>query len=113
MPEERQELENGLIEQAKQAIRTMLAAKDGRRDLSMIEMEDLVGDLETDFRQSVMQTLVAESQAKEKGFCPHCQGKLCPKGKKRKRVITIRGEVEAEREYYVCVECGTGYFPSG
>jgi hypothetical protein len=113
MPDNREELENRLIEQAKQAIKNMLDEKNGRRDLSMTEMEDLVGDLETDFRQAVLQELVDESQEQAKGLCPSCQGKLRNKGKRRKRLITVRGEIEVERDYYVCLNCGAGFSPSG
>ena len=62
MPENRESLEKRLLDQARQAISQMLAKKDGRRDLSMTEMEDLVGELEIDLRQGVLQELVDESQ---------------------------------------------------
>lgn len=113
MPDNREALEKRLLEQAKQAINKMLDEKGGRRDLSMTEMEDLVGDLETDFRQAVLQELVDESQTQNKGLCPSCQGKLRNKGKRRKRLITVRGEIEVERDYYVCQDCGAGHFPPG
>lgn len=112
MPDNK-DIEERLLKRAEQSISQMLANKAGRRDLSMTEMEDLVGDLERDFRQRVMQELVNESQAKKVERCPHCQGKLRNKGKRKKRIITVRGEVEAERDYCVCVDCGTGYFPPG
>ena len=113
MTENREDLEKRLLDQAKEAISQMLAKKDGRRDLSMTEMEDLVGELEVDFRQGVLQELVDESQSQSKGLCPHCQGKLRNKGKRHKRLITLRGEVEVERDYYICLDCGEGYFPPG
>jgi len=113
MPDYGEELEKRLLDQAKQAINKMLKEKGDRRDLSMTEMEDLVGNLEADFRQAVLQELVDESQAKNKRLCPSCQGRLRNKGKRRKRLITVRGEIEVERDYYVCLDCGTGYFPPG
>lgn len=105
------DIEERLLMRAKQSISQMLADKGGRRDLSMTEMEDLVGDLERDFRQRVMQELVDESQAKKTERCPQCQGKLRNKGQRKKGIITVRGEVEAQRDYYVCIDCGAGYFP--
>ena len=113
MVENGEELENRLLDQARQAIKQLLAKKDGRRDLTMTEMEDLVGELEIDFRQAALQELVDESQSQNKGLCPHCQGKLRNKGKRRKRLITVRGEIEVDRDYYVCLDCGEGYFPPG
>ena len=44
--------------------------------------------------------------------CPHCGAKLEGKGKKKRR-LQVRGgnEVEIEREYGKCPECGQGVFP--
>ena len=70
MSDKRGDLEKRLREQAEQVISQMLDAKAGRGDLSISEMEDLVGMMETNFRQSVMQALVEESQAKDNGQCP-------------------------------------------
>jgi len=46
-------------------------------------------------------------------MCPTCAGKLRYKGKRKRRVVTVRGEIEVERDYYVCTACGAGYFPPG
>jgi len=47
-------------------------------------------------------------------LCPHCGVKLAGKGKKRRK-LQVRGEneVELERKYGVCPECGQGIFPPG
>lgn len=46
--------------------------------------------------------------------CPACGGWLVKKGKKKRRLQLREGqEVELEREYMVCVECGRGIFPPG
>ena len=74
MSDEVKNLEERLLERAMQAISKLLDDKAGRRDLSMTQMETLVGDLEHDFRQSVMQELVDESQATSLEECPHCRG---------------------------------------
>ena len=111
MTESQDELEARLLEQAQIAIRKLLAQKDGRRDLTITEMEDLVGKLEVELRQAVMQQLVEDSQSQDNGLCSKCGGKLRNKGKRKRKVITFRGEIEVERNYYVCVDCGAGYFP--
>jgi uncharacterized protein with PIN domain len=108
-----EDLEVRLLKQAEKAIRHLLEQKGERRDLSMSEMEDLVGELEIDLRQALMQELVDEAQARDGGLCVECGGKLRYKGKKAKRVVTLRGEVEIERDYYRCETCQRGYFPPG
>jgi uncharacterized protein with PIN domain len=111
MSRDEAELEAQLVAQARTAIAKMLAQKAGRRDLSMTEMENLVGELEIDLRQTVMQALVEEGQTQEEGLCPTCGGQLRYKGKRRKQVVTVRGEVTVDRDYYVCRACSAGYFP--
>lgn len=113
MSSDEAELEAQLVTQARTAIAKLLEQKAGRRNLSLSEMENLVGELEVDLRQAVMQTLVEESQTQGSGGCPECGGKLRQKGKRRKQVVTVRGEVVVERDYYVCSVCGAGYFPPG
>jgi predicted RNA-binding Zn-ribbon protein involved in translation (DUF1610 family) len=88
------------------------------------EIED-----EVDKRLSVMRTRMisdaamssasTEWQAGEKVvICPKCGVELTKKGKKKgkkKRKLQTRGgnEIELEREYGVCPECGQGIFPPG
>lgn len=107
------ELKKRLQDGAYEAIEKLLEQKAGRRDLSMSEMEDWVGDFELEVRQSLMQEMVADVQETTSGLCKTCGGKLRYKGKKPKRVVTLRGEVTVERDYYQCETCSTGYFPPG
>jgi uncharacterized protein with PIN domain len=106
-----EDLEIRLLKQAHTAIGKLLDQKGGRQDLSLIEMEDLVGDFEVNLRQTVLQEWVNEIPAQDVRICHECGGKLRYKGQKTKRVETVRGEVEVERDYYHCAECGRGYFP--
>ncbi len=55
-------LEKRLQERAHEAIQKLLEQKAGRRDLSMDEMEDLVGEFEIEVRQSLIQEMVVDSQ---------------------------------------------------
>ena len=50
----------------------------------------------------------------EGAVCPHCGAKLAGKGLKRRK-LQVRGgnEVELERKYGVCQECGQGIIPPG
>jgi YgiT-type zinc finger domain-containing protein len=113
MSSEQAELETRMVKQAEKAIRHLLEQKSGRRDLSMSEMEDLVGRFEVEVRQALMQEMVADAQVDKRGLCETCGGRLRYKGKKTKQVVTLRGEVRLERDYYQCEQCGAGYFPPG
>ena len=76
MPPQSDDLEKRLQECAHEAIEKLLEQKAGRRDLSMSEMEDLVGEFELEVRQSLLQEMVAESQERQSGLCETSGGKL-------------------------------------
>lgn len=113
MPTPSDELKKRLHERVAEAIEKRLEQKAGRRDLSLSEMEDLVGDFEISVRQSLLQEIVMDAQETRPGVCETCGGKLRYKGKKPKQIISLRGEVTVERDYYHCETCGSGYFPPG
>jgi len=44
--------------------------------------------------------------------CPKCGGELLKKGKKKRKLETQGGkQIELEREYGICLDCGYGLFP--
>ena len=46
--------------------------------------------------------------------CPDCGAGMMRKGKKKRTLLQREGqELELEREYLVCLECGRGLFPPG
>ncbi len=52
--------------------------------------------------------------AREEVKCPDCGARMVRKGKKKRTLLLREGqEVELEREYLVCLECGRGLFPPG
>ena len=61
-----------------------------------------------------MSASAAWIEGPEGPMCPHCGVKLVGKGRKRRK-LQVRGEneVELERKYGVCPECGQGIFPPG
>jgi uncharacterized OB-fold protein len=45
--------------------------------------------------------------------CKTCGKEMGSKGEKRKVIESQIGEIEMERGYYYCDECGAGIFPPG
>ena len=113
MPPKEETLEAKLLAQAEEAIEAMLNSPEVHPEMTLSEMERAVSALGGHLEQQIMQELVNTSQGQGTKLCPECGGKLRNKGKRPKRVETVRGEIEVERDYYTCVECGTGYFPPG
>lgn len=106
--------EGHLLAQAQFAIRTMLAKKKRAEDITLTDIERLVGAFGDELLQGVTQTLVNETpQGKQPVGCPARGAVMRSKGSKPKQVVTVRGEVVVERAYYYCSRCGRGFFPSG
>lgn len=111
MPREKEDLKAKLLAQAEAAIEAMMRDASVNPQMTLSEMERAVGEVSSQLEQGIMQELVNTSQEKGAKLCPECGGKLRNKGKRPKRVETVRGDIEVERDYYACVGCGTGYFP--
>ena len=106
------ELKAKLLARAEAAIEQLMEDERLHEKMTLSEIERLTGEPEADFRQAVLEELI-DVQEETARTCPECGGKLHNKGKRRKNIVTVRGEAEVERNYYQCRQCGTGYFPPG
>lgn len=113
MPTEREKLEQELLEQAQKAIKKMLDELPEATDITLSDMEEATGVMGRSIMNQSLQKLAQEKQvvpSKELN-CPACGEKMYRRGKRKKRVETLRGEIEIERQYLVCPKCGETYFP--
>lgn len=112
MSNNREELEKQLRAKAEQAIRKLLDNLPEKPELTMDDMEKLIGEMGHEVMQGTMQN-VAQSQQVEPSLviCEKCRVQMQKRGKRKKRVVTKRGEIEVERQYYACPQCGHGAFP--
>lgn len=109
------DLEGDLLAQAHSAIRAMLAKKKPAEEITLTEIERLVGAMGEAWLPVATQVLVNDAQQGPKAAarCPECAEAMHYKGRKAKPVVTVRGEVVVERAYDYCARCGRGFFPSG
>lgn len=109
------DLEARLLAQAQIAIRAMLAKKKPTEEITLTDIERLVGALGDELLPGVTQALVNDAQQRTQAGvrCPTCDEAMHYKGRKPKQVVTMRGEVVVERAYYYCRRCRRGFFPSG
>lgn len=54
-----------------------------------------------------------EVTSEERERCPECGAVLTAKGKRRRQVSHLEGEVQLERAYGYCDHCHSGLFPPG
>ena len=110
MPKKKEDLKSQLMAQAEEAIDKMLLDERLSEKMTLSDIESIVGGSEADFRQRALEEIIAIQQ-ETPTTCPMCGGKLHNKGKRTKRIVTLRGETEIKRSYYQCDGCHKGYFP--
>lgn len=112
MSHKREELERQLRVKAEEAIRKLLKNLPDKSDLTMTDIENLVGKMGDEVTQSATEAIAQGEQAEpSEVICEACQVMMQKRGKRKKRVVTKRGEIELDRQYYVCPQCGEGIFP--
>jgi hypothetical protein len=112
MSPEREDLEKQLKAKAEEAIRKLLEKLPDKSELTMTDMENLVGEMGHAVMQGAMQEIAQTEQAEPSAMiCEGCQVRMQKRGKRKKRVLSKRGEIDLERQYYVCPHCGVGVFP--
>jgi NADH pyrophosphatase NudC (nudix superfamily) len=99
-----------LLARAEAAIDKMLEDERVSEEMTLSAIEAVIGVGEIDFRQAALEEII-DMQTKTAKVCPLCGGKLHNKGKQHKQVVSRRGEVRLERNYYECCACRKGYFP--
>jgi NADH pyrophosphatase NudC (nudix superfamily) len=110
MSNPKEELRASLVAQAEAAIDKMLSDERLNEQMTLSDIEAVVGVSEADFRQRALEAIIAVQQASAR-TCPLCGSQLRNKGKRKKRIVSLRGETDVERTYYQCETCRKGYFP--
>lgn len=112
MGDDRKELEQLLRSKAEESIRKLLEKLPDKSELTMTDIENLVGEMGHEVTQGATQAIAQREQAEpSEMICEACQVRMQKRGKRKKQVVTKRGEIELERQYYVCPQCNAGVFP--
>jgi uncharacterized protein with PIN domain len=116
MPTPKATLKARLLAQAEAAIEELLRQKKPPESATLADIEGVVMQARQQIEQALTTELLAESgQALPATWpvCPNCGQRLKAKGKRKRRVVTVTGEVTVKREYYHCRACRRGLFPPG
>lgn len=91
----------------------MLEQLEDEERLHLTEIEEMALKLRQEVGESITEELVVnESQKQEVDMaCPECQETMRYKGRKKKWMKTRTGDIQVERPYYYCEQCGKGHFP--
>ena len=110
MLSKRDELKAKLLAKAEATIEAMLNDERISTKMTLSQIEQVIGEPERLFSQSILEELLAVQKTTHK-TCPKCGGALENKGVRDKHVISVRGETTLKRPYYQCQQCGHGFFP--
>ena len=115
MKKTRTQLQEELEQKSSRIIAKLLDWNDehGVPDLSQIEeiLLELREEMGKEFAASLLKNQESVAPLVEK--CKTCGKEMRNKGQKTKVVESQIGELEIERGYYYCGECGAGIFPPG
>jgi hypothetical protein len=110
------ELKAQLMAQVEAAIDQLLASRPPPETAQLADLEQAARVAGQHLEQACTAELAAESAGElpvSWPTCPACGRRMKAKGKRRRRLVTVTGEVPLEREYYYCGGCRQGSFPPG
>ncbi len=112
----RKELKEKWQELSDQVLEDVVRWREEHPRATMREIETEIDDRLFELRGKMLAD-TAEGNGegvREEVKCPDCGARMVKKGKKKRTLLMREGqEVELQREYLVCLECGRGIFPPG
>jgi hypothetical protein len=115
MKQGKETLKARLLAQYEAELEQMLKQVDEKEEMKLGEIEGLALRTRTAVGQAITQALAEEAMEVpvELPGCPGCHQAMHYKGKKRRVVVTLTGEIRVDRPNYYCQACRQGLFPPG
>ena len=114
-----EDLQENWKEQGEEALATVALWRVAHPKATLAEIEQAVDEQINRLRaqlieQAAQASAAAESEASQELVCEQCGQALQARGRARRRWQTQGGQqVEVERTYVTCPQCGGGFFPPG
>jgi|SRR5579859_1402314 len=114
-----EDLQQHWKEQAEEAVLTVAQWRGAHPQATLAEIEQAVDEQMNRLRarlieQAAQASAAADSEASQGLVCEQCGQALQARGRARRRWQTQGGQqVEVERTYVTCPQCGGGFFPPG
>ena len=116
MKESKEEKRARMMAKAAEAIDQYLEWEEKHPRPDLTQIEDIALKLRKEFGQAIAQMAIANQAARAPvpgPACRRCGKEMRYKGKKKIEVESRAGNLEVERGYYYCDECGESIFPPG
>lgn len=116
MKRTRSQIKAEMMKRFEKEIDEMLDWREGSAPPNLSQFEEEILKRRKEISQAMIEEMLSgeESQEPVEGpQCPKCQVAMENKGKRAKVVETRLGTLRMQRDYYVCPQCGEGFFPPG
>lgn len=105
-----------IMGEVERAIDALLEKCPPGTEITITQIERLVGEakekMAASMSQSLAETIVANEGEQERR-CEGCGGALRSKGQHAKTIQSEQGALTIKREYLYCPQCEAGFFPPG
>ena len=105
-----------VMKEVEEALEAMLKISPAGTEITLSEIEQLVGQVLGRVQGELMQALVSRVEEKadeQRVTCAECGHVMSNKGQHKKVIDTEHGKVEVARRYLYCETCERGFFPPG
>src|SRR5258708_34180505 len=108
----RKEIKTRLLAEAESIINEVIGQAEGNVPTTIDVIEQAALKAGQEIKERILAELVSSTPTDRKGLaCASCGRKMRKKGTRSRWLLTQAGEVQVEREYWYCEECGSGFFP--
>lgn len=116
MKRTRAQIKAEMLKRFEKEIDELLDWREGSEPPTLSQLEEEILKARKGTGQAMIEGMLSgeENQRPVKApDCPKCQVAMENKGKRDKVVETRLGTLRMQRDYYVCPQCGAGFFPPG
>lgn len=116
MKRTRAQIKAEMMKRIEKEIDELLDWREGSDPPTLSQLEEELLSTRKGMSQAMLDGMLSgeENQAPVKApACPKCDVVMENKGKRDKVIETRLGTLRMRREYYVCPQCGEGFFPPG
>jgi ribosomal protein S27AE len=116
MKRTRAQIKAEIMKRVEKEIDEMLDWREGSAPPNLSQFEEEILQARKAISQAMIEGMLSGEENQrpvEAPHCPKCGVAMENKGKRDKVVETRLGALRMQREYYVCPQCGAGFFPPG
>ena len=80
---------------------------------SFDEMEEIVDEIGQVIEQDLLGVMAEQREMGGRPTCPECGQAMSRRGRQSRQIKSGKGDIQFERDRWICPACGTTFFPPG